>query len=216
MSQYKIIICEDNVQLKQQMQKRLNSENSIEVVDAVETISDLNRRLNDQPYDLLILDIELQNETSLGYIGSIKQKYIDLTIVVYTVFEDTDKLIQAIASGADGYLLKSRHLDDLVNEIFNALNGRASITMDLAVRLVSSHTEENRTEHPLSQREYEVLKLMSYGFTYREAADELNISPNTVRTYIRQIYEKLQVNSRSEAIIMARRQGWLKSADNEI
>lgn len=198
------------------MQNRLRCEKAITTVDTVETISELQHRLNETDYDLLILDIELQNENSLGYISSIKEKYNDLIIVVYTVFEDSDKLIQAIAGGADGYLIKSINLDELVYELYNALKGRASITMDLAVKLVQSQDDNNTEQHSLSNREFEVLKLMSYGFTYREAADELNISPNTVRTYIRQIYEKLQVNSRSEAILTARRRGWLQSEDDEI
>jgi DNA-binding NarL/FixJ family response regulator len=127
----------------------------------------------------------------------------DTQIMMLTVYEDTDNIFKALAAGATGYLLKRTSQAELINAIHEVNRGGSPMTTHIARKVVQSLQRTPATAPPgegLSPREQEVLDCLAQGFLYKEIAEKLGISYETVHTYIRRIYEKLQVRTRTEAV----------------
>jgi DNA-binding NarL/FixJ family response regulator len=130
-------------------------------------------------------------------------------IVMLTVYENTEAIFKALANGASGYLLKATAPEELLNAIQDVHRGGSPMTSHIARKVVQSFQQtppSPKATENLSPREQEVLELLAKGFLYKEIADQLHISFETVHTYIRRIYEKLQVRSRTEAVAKYLRQ----------
>ena len=120
-----------------------------------------------------------------------------------TVYEDTEQIFKALAVGATGYLLKRLEPDELLQAIRDVIDGGSPMSNSIARKVVASFQEANRTGEPqylLSPREQSVLDCLAKGLAYKQIADQLDISINTIRTHLRHIYEKLHVQSRTEAV----------------
>jgi DNA-binding NarL/FixJ family response regulator len=127
----------------------------------------------------------------------------EIQIVMFTVYEDTDQIFQALAAGASGYLLKRLPPAKLLQAIQEVHEGGSPMSSSIARKVVASFqmAEPDSSKRPhLSPREEAVLDFLAKGFTYKQIADRLEISIDTVRTYLRRIYEKLHVQSRTEAV----------------
>ena len=121
-----------------------------------------------------------------------------------TVYEDNDRIFQSLAAGAVGYLLKSTSPSEILEALVDVKNGGAPMSAQIARKVVQSfHKPEDSTKklEKLTDREQEILSLLASGYMYKEIADELFISMDTVKTHIRHIYEKLQVRTRTEAVV---------------
>jgi len=127
----------------------------------------------------------------------------EIQVMMLTVYEDTENIFNALAAGANGYLLKRTSSKELLEAIHEMQRGGSPMTMHIARKVVQSFQKGPATEQGaegLSEREQQVLDLLSQGLMYKEIADKLAISYETVHTYIRRIYEKLQVRTRTEAV----------------
>ena len=136
-------------------------------------------------------------------ISSLKTLLPDAQVVMLTVYEDTDLIFGALSAGATGYLLKRTPPDELLRGIRDVHRGGSPMTSHIARKVVQSLRQtppEGAAEDALSPREREVLDYLSRGYLYKEIAAELALSYDTVHTYVRRIYEKLQVHSRTEAV----------------
>ncbi len=156
----------------------------------------------DRP-DVVLMDINLPGINGVECVRRLKELLPDTQVVMLTVYEDTENIFNALAAGASGYLLKRTTSAELLAAIREVRQGGSPMTTHIARKVVQSFQKAGASAQPtenLSPREKEVLDCLSQGFLYKEIADKLNISYETVHTYIRRIYEKLQVRTRTEAV----------------
>ncbi len=157
---------------------------------------------NDKP-EVVLMDINLPGINGVECVRQLKQRGVVTQVVMLTVYEDTENIFNALAAGASGYLLKRTKAEELLEAIREVHAGGSPMTTHIARKVIQSFQKSGPSTSPaenLSQREQEVLECLSQGFLYKEIAEKLGISYETVHTYIRRIYEKLQVRTRTEAV----------------
>jgi DNA-binding NarL/FixJ family response regulator len=162
---------------------------------------------------LVLLDIGLRGMSGLAGIPLFKARSPSIAIVVLTVFEDDDKLFRAICAGANGYLLKTQSAEELLRCVQSAIEGGAPMSPKIARRVLemfASLAPKKQADYALSAREAEVLQCVVDGLLNKQIAERLNLSVHTVDSYLRRIYEKLHVNSRSGAVSKAIRENILQ------
>lgn len=154
---------------------------------------------------VVLMDIGLPTLNGLQGLKLLKSNFPKIEVIMLTVFEEDEKIFEAIKIGATGYLLKNTSPGRIVEAIKEVYHGGAPITASVAKKILNSlpNNEETNlsTESKLSQREQEVLQLLAKGFSHKMVSTELSISINTVRTLIKRAYQKLQVHSITEAIV---------------
>ena len=152
--------------------------------------------------DVVLTDINLPGKSGIECVEALKDKCPSTNFVMCTSFEDTETVFKALKAGATGYLTKTTQPSKLLDAIVEVYKGGSPMSSHIARKVVSSftHTETSEDLQKLSTREREILEHLSRGLRYKEIADKLFLSTETVRTHIRNIYEKLQVNSRTEAL----------------
>ncbi|MDB6122086.1 MAG: Two component transcriptional regulator, LuxR family [Pedosphaera sp.] len=158
---------------------------------------------NDKP-DVVLMDINLPGMNGVECVRKLKQVAPDIQVMMLTAYEDTENIFNALAAGASGYMLKRTPRAELLEAIKEVKRGGSPMTTHIARKVVQSFQKASAAPPPaesnLSTREQEVLDCLSQGFLYKEIAEKLGISYETVHTYIRRIYEKLQVRTRTEAV----------------
>ena len=163
----------------------------------------------DHAPDLILLDVGLPGMSGLDGIRLIKERSPKTLVVILTVFEDDDKVFSAICAGAAGYLLKTSSVTEIAQAVRDALAGGSPMTSRIARRVLDmfSKLAPKQSDYGLSDREKEILQLMTTGLIKKEIADRLTLSVHTVDTYLRRIYEKLEVNTRTGAVAKALKEG---------
>jgi len=156
--------------------------------------------------DVILMDINLPGMTGIEGIQPIKQKLPDTEIIMLTISEDDNDVFDSLCAGACGYLKKNTSPGRLIEAIREALNGGAPMSMEIARMVVNSFKADSQPKEPLTNREREVLQKMCEGLGYKMIAEELFVDINTVKFHIRNIYRKLEVNSKGEAIAKAIRE----------
>lgn len=165
------------------------------------------RELPADPPNVVLLDIHLPKMNGIECLKRLKPKVPETLFIMLTAYSDDTTVFEALASGAIGYLLKRTPPGEIMEAIDDASRGGSPMTGQIARRVVHSFrqsaavTKEDAGHAALSAREHEILALLSKGFRYKEIGAQLNISTETVRTHLRRIYEKLQVHSRTEAVV---------------
>lgn len=175
--------------------------------------------LNHTPADVLLIDLGLPDGNGINLIKSARTLWPNCAIMVFTVFGDEENILNSIKAGANGYLLKDCPPDQVIQEIFSLHAGGSPISPMVArliLKMIPKNIEsetvtamKSPNDIELSSRETEVLQLMTKGFNYVEVAKKLDVSTHTVRTFVRRIYTKLEVNSKVAAINKARTKGIL-------
>lgn len=155
--------------------------------------------------EIVLMDINLPGLDGIECTFKLKETMPDLLVVMLTVYEDTGKIFKALQAGAVGYLLKLTKPDEILIALKEVSEGGSPMSAIIARKVVQSFQSEKKVrekeKNSLTQREEQVLKLLAKGFLYKEIASELQISSDTVHNHIRKIYEKLQVHSRTEAVV---------------
>ena len=166
------------------------------------------------PWDLVLMDIDLPGMSGIEATRSVKRRRPDAVVVMLTAFEDPEKILAAIRAGADGYLLKRAGVAEVIDQLRSVADGGSPMTPGIArsvLELVRGGHPKDATSRgdalELSERERDVLRALVRGLAYKQVAAELALSIDTVRTYIRRIYMKLQVHSATEAVARAVREG---------
>jgi DNA-binding NarL/FixJ family response regulator len=198
-----VSIVEDNEQLRTTLARVVNRAEGFRCLshygDAESALAGLSK---DKP-QVVLMDINLPGMNGVECVRRLKQLAPETQVVMLTVYEDTDNIFNALAAGAAGYLLKRTKGAELLDAIREVHNGGSPMTTHIARKVTQSFQRSGPSTHPtenLSEREQEVLDFLSQGFLYKEIAEKLGISYETVHTYIRRIYEKLQVRTRTEAV----------------
>jgi RNA polymerase sigma factor (sigma-70 family) len=200
-----VSIVEDSDQLRNTLARVLNRADGFECVSTYGTAE---AALEDLPQkkpkpNVVLMDINLPGMNGVECARKLKQVAPEIQIVMLTVYEDTENIFNALAAGASGYLLKRTTSAELLESLREVHRGGSPMTAHIARKVVQSFQRSaasNQSTEELSPREREVLDCLSQGFLYKEIAEKLGISYETVHTYIRRIYEKLQVRTRTEAV----------------
>lgn len=209
----KIVITEDNKIIARSLTEKLNlfsDEVEIKFV-AKNGVELLNKLKSDNDVDLILMDIEMPEMDGIQATHEVKNLYPHIKILILTVFDDDEKIFKAIQNGASGYLLKEETPETILNSIKIVMEGGATMSPSIATKILNmlSHAElksslakqqETIQNFDLSEREIEVLEKLKLGKDYKEIATELFISPSTVRKHIENIYLKLQVHNKMQAV----------------
>ncbi|MEZ5425972.1 MAG: response regulator transcription factor [Pyrinomonadaceae bacterium] len=156
--------------------------------------------------DLVLSDIGLPGMSGIEGIRILKERYPNLLVLMLSVYDDDDRIIEAICAGASGYLLKSTSTTKLIASLKEVLNGGAPMSPEIARRVMELFRQSpppKQVDYDLTPHELRLLKMLVDGHNYKTAASELGLSVNTISFHMRHIYEKLQVHSKSEAVAKA-------------
>ena len=200
-----ILLYEDNLLLRESIKSMLLLNDQIKYVGSYENPIDVRTHLHTFKPDLLIMDIDMPGMNGIEAVMSVRSSNKDIPILMLTVFDDNKHVFDAICAGASGYLLKKHISTKLFSAIEEALEGGAPMSPSVARMVLGSMQQKTSPENPyqLTPKEKEVLTSLSKGNSYKLIAAEVQISIDTVRSHIRKIYEKLHVNSQTEAVAKA-------------
>jgi len=199
----RVSIVEDNDQLRGTLARLIARADGFDCVSQHATAEAALESLPKERPQVVLMDINLPGLNGVECVRRLKQAAPEISAVMLTAYEDTENIFNALAAGAHGYLLKRAPRAELLEAIREVHRGGSPMTTHIARKVVQSFTRTKPAEEPgetLSGREREVLDHLSQGFLYKEIADKIGISYETVHTYIRRIYEKLQVRTRTEAV----------------
>jgi DNA-binding NarL/FixJ family response regulator len=200
-----ILLYEDNLLLRESIKSMLLLNDQIRYVEAYENPMDIKVHLQNSTADLLIMDIDMPGMNGIEAVTQVRSVNKNIPIIMLTVFDDNKHVFDAICAGGSGYLLKKHISTKLFSAIEEVLDGGAPMSPSIARMVLSAMQEKPSKENPyqLTVKEKEVLTSLSKGNSYKMIAAEVQISIDTVRTHIRNIYEKLHVHSQTEAVSKA-------------
>ena len=153
--------------------------------------------------DVVLMDINMAGINGIECVKRLKALIPDAQILMFTIYEDTEQIFKALAAGATGYLLKRREPEELLQALRDVHAGGSPMSNSIARKVVASFQKADQMgekQNLLTSREQRVLDLLAKGLAYKQIGDEMGISINTIRTHLRHIYEKLHVQSRTEAV----------------
>ncbi|OYU81655.1 MAG: DNA-binding response regulator [Flavobacterium sp. BFFFF1] len=208
----KIVIVDDNIFLQKAIAEKLSFFEDLScrytAVNGIELLEKLEKNHN---IDLILMDIEMPKMNGIEATEIVKNKYPHIKIIMLTIFDNDENIFKSIKAGADGYLLKDVAPNDLNQGIVETLNGGATMTPSIALKTLklfrnpmAFDTKGNDEDIRLTTREIEVLEQLSKGLKYNNIADNLILSLGTVRKHVENIYAKLQVHNKLEAIQKAK------------
>jgi len=197
-----VSIVEDNDKLRGTLARVLNRADGFRCVSQHPSAEDALKDLPKVKPDVVLMDINLPGMNGVECVRQLKPLLPETQVMMLTVYEDTENIFNALAAGASGYMLKRTTTKELIEALHEVKRGGSPMTMHIARKVVQSFQKSapaQSTEN-LSEREQQVLDLLSQGLIYKEISDKLGIGYETVHTYIRRVYEKLQVRTRTEAV----------------
>ena len=202
-----IIIYEDNDNLRDSLQSLINLTDEFTVQKAFPNCLDAVNQITQFTPDVILMDIDMPGMSGIEAVKKIRQVNTTVQIIMLTVFDDNSHVYDALCAGANGYLLKKYVSEKLISSIAEVLNGGAPMSPGIARMIIANMQQFNAVEtsnhYQLTKREKEILAVLAKGNSYKMIAAEMDISIDTVRTHIKRIYEKLHVNSQTEAVIKA-------------
>ncbi len=198
----KVSIVEDLVEVRTGLAELVSSDKELLLMENFENAESAIEKLPALAPDIVIMDINLPGMSGIECIKIIKQKCPDTQFMMFTVYETDEKVLQALQAGASGYLLKRTEPKRILESIKELSQGGSPMSSNIARKLVNIffHEKANTKKEILSDRENEVLQLLADGLLYKEIAERLHIGHGTVRQHIHNIYEKLHVQNRTEAL----------------
>lgn len=211
----RIIYYEDNRELREGISFLIQATPGLELAGAFANCQQLPDEIRTLRPDVVLMDIDLPGLSGIDAVPLVKAVSPGGQVLMLTVFDDEDKIFRAIRNGASGYLLKHTPPSEIIAAIFDLHRGGSPMTASVA-RKVLQHVQQptvpptgaiTPAEYHLSARELDIVKGLVAGYSYKLIADNLHISIDTVRSHIRSVYDKLQVNSKTEAILKAMREG---------
>jgi len=200
-----VLIYEDNNNLRESIKTLLDLSGEFCVLGTFPNCSNVKNEVAEHRPALIIMDIDMPGTNGLQGINLAKSADKDVKILMYTVFDDDDKIFRAITAGADGYLLKKASPEKLIEALLDLNKGESPMTPSIARKVLNYFSVEKARPkvYDLTDKEKEVLKFLTRGLSYKMIASEMNIGTETVRTHLKHIYTKLHVNSSTQAVSKA-------------
>lgn len=199
--QKKIVIVEDNDEIRFRFIDIFSNTDDIECIGVYSNAEDFISEFSLLKPDIVFMDIQLPGISGIDCIRQLKSYHNETHFIIFTIFENSENIFNAIKAGATGYLLKSTPADKLISSVYEILRGESPMSGSIAMKVIKAFQAPASSDFDsLSQREQTILQYLTKGYRYKDIAEELFISIETVRTHIRNIYEKLQVNSRYELL----------------
>ncbi|WP_421943406.1 response regulator [Pedobacter sp.] len=212
----KVAIFEDNKLIREGLKTIINGTAGFVCTGTFVNVNQIEADVIFSRPDVVLMDIEMPGRNGIEATKIIKSKFPEVKVLIQTVFNDNDKIFNALCAGASGYILKTDSPLKQMQALEEVYNGGASMSSAIAHKVMQFFVRQNvilvqpnEIDFELSNREKEILSLMIEGDNYRKIAEKAFISYETVRTHIKHIYKKLHVACRSEAILKARQQGLL-------
>ncbi|HPM31270.1 MAG TPA: response regulator transcription factor [Chryseolinea sp.] len=197
----RVMIVEDDQEIRNSFTLIVNSSQKFMTVNAYSNCEDALANLHRDKPEIVLMDIELPGMNGIQGTKTIKDKSPHIDVIMVSVYEDSELVFEALKAGASGYITKSSNYMELLSALEEIMKGGAPMSSRIARMVIDNfHVNPNS---PLTKRETEILQLISEGKTYTQISEELFISKETSKTHIKNIYSKLQVNSKSEAIAKA-------------
>lgn len=219
-SRVRVLILEDSAPLLDRFARIIRDWPQGELVGAAGSLATARRIIETSQIDILVADLNLPDGSGIEAISALRESQPDANAVVISVLSDGATVLKAIQAGACGYVLKDDTSIDFTNALAMVLDGKSPMSPTIARQIIESLQDKNTLEAAdivpeeravsLTPREHEVLTAIARGFTYREVADILKISAQTVPVHVRNIYRKLDAGNRSEAVFEAARQGLIR------
>jgi DNA-binding NarL/FixJ family response regulator len=202
----KVAIIEDQRNIRECLSFLVNGTDGFLCTGSYRSVEEALDRIGSMVPDVVLSDIGLPGMDGIKGVRILKERFPDLVILMITVYSDDDRIFDAICAGASGYLLKKTPPARLLESIREAVAGGAPMTPEIARRVITlfrEYSPSERAEYNLTPHETRLLKLFVQGHNYKTASVELGVSINTINFHVRNIYEKLQVHSRAEAVALA-------------
>ena len=202
----KTAVVEDMRDIREGLATLINFTDGFTCTGSYRSMEEAIPRIKGNVPDVLLSDIGLPGMDGIEGIGILKEQYPDMTVLMLTVYDDDERIFDAICAGASGYLLKRTSPAKILENIKEAVEGGAPMSPEVASRVIKLFREvrpPERVDYDLTPHETRLLKLLVEGHNYTTAAEQLKVSYNTIKFHMRHIYEKLQVHSKSEAVAKA-------------
>lgn len=203
-----ISIVEDNARLRRDLSALLEASGECRILGTYASAEQALARLPQDPPEVVLMDLNLSGANGAECTAWLKARCPEVQVLMLTVYEDTDAIFSALQAGANGYLLKRAHPDELLRAIQEVKAGGAPMSSEIARKVVASFQKPPLSPVPgsrdlevLTPREQETLDYLSRGFVAKEVADRMGVSVHTIRVHLKHIYEKLHVRSRTEAVL---------------
>lgn len=217
MKKIKVLIAEDQELVRKSLEIILGNQDSIELLGAVANGQEVIRFVRNELPDIILMDIRMPKMDGVTCTKIIKDQYPDVKIIILTTFDDDEYIFKALRDGASGYLLKGISVDELINAIHKVYKGSAMINEDIASKVVSLFADIAKNKlyievnelgkKDISPTEQRIIILVSRGMSNKEIASELSLSEGTVRNYLSNILEKLNLRDRTQLAIWAIQSG---------
>ncbi len=199
-----VSIVEDIDEIRTRLKNILDQSDEFVCMGVYSKAEDALNELRSAPPDIVLMDINLPGMSGIECMRRVKAVAHNILFMMFTIYEDSEQVFEALAAGASGYLLKKTPHDQITTALKELYEGGSPMSTQIARKVVAyfqkKDSSENGEDNILSPREKEVLELLSKGYLYKEIADKLSISTGTVRQHIHKIYEKLHVQNRTEAL----------------
>lgn len=201
----KVSIYEDNAKLRQAMCMLISSQDDLELMGSYENCVNILDNCQQSTPDIVLMDIDMPLVNGIEGLRMMRPVFPMINVLMLTVFEENEKIFDAIQSGASGYLLKNSSLEDIIRAIHTVQEGGAPLSPYVAKKILAFHSnqlthQKNELADKLSDRELEVLQLLADGNSAKMIAERMFLSQNTILTHLKRIYQKLEVHSAIEAI----------------
>lgn len=203
----RIVIIEDNADIREGLAAVIDHTAHFEVVSQYSDCETALKQLQSDNPDAVLMDIELPGMSGIEGTAIIKKHLPHCIVIIITVYEDTEKVFRSLCAGAGGYIIKNSDTENILRSISEAFAGGAPMSLSIAKMVVQSFQQQK--ESPLSAREAEVLQAVARGKSATKIATELFVSRETVRSHIKNIYQKLAVNNKAEALKIASGNKWI-------
>jgi DNA-binding NarL/FixJ family response regulator len=200
-----VLLYEDNEPLRNSIKTLMHWDDEFELTAAMPDATSIMADIKTFRPDVIIMDIDMPPSNGVEALQELRQEYSDLPVIMLTVFEDNDNIINAICAGASGYLLK-KDIDQLMAAIKDVLKGGAPMTSSVArkvLQLFPGKQEKKLNMDTLTERESEILHWLVKGYSYKMIAAETGLNVETVRSHLKKIYRKLEARSATEAVYKA-------------
>ncbi|HUR30879.1 MAG TPA: response regulator transcription factor [Saprospiraceae bacterium] len=200
----RIVIFEDNNNLRESLALLLNNHDGYEVVGHYPDCLNATEIVRVDNPDVVLMDIDMPGKSGIEGVAMVKEAKPKTAVIIYTVFEDDEKLFKCLCAGANGYLLKKTPPQKLFDAIHEVLAGGAPLSPQIARKVLNTfHVNTTKFKYALTPREMEVLQYLTKGYGSKQIAAEMFLAYETIRSHLKNIYQKLHVNCGKEAIVKA-------------